>query len=281
MEKARLFAWRLAAALLLCALWAGGVQAIVPVPPLQTRVTDLTNTLSAEQQGVLEARLARFEREKGSQIAVLLLPTTQPETIEQYSIKVVEQWRLGRTKVDDGVLLLLAKDDRALRIEVGYGLEGAIPDVIAKRIIEDIIIPYLRRGDYYGGISAGIDGLMAAITNEPLPLPAAVAGSNQRLDHFLPLLLFLAIAGGALLRLLFGSVTGGLLNGGLVGFFVWLLGAGLAFALLAAFMAFIIGLGGGRGFGGGFGSIRLGGFGGGGFSGGGGGFGGGGASGRW
>ncbi len=282
MKEAGLFR-ALAAGLLLLGLWCGTALAQVPVPPPEARVTDLANTLGADERRALEARLARFEAEKGSQIAVMLVPTTQPETMEQYGIRVAEAWRLGRKGVDDGVLLLLARDDHALRIEVGYGLEGAVPDAIAKRIIEDLIIPHLRRGDYYGGISAGVDGLMAAITHEPLPLPSKPQ-SAQRFDHFLPLLLFVAIAAGALLRSVFGTVPGGLLNGGLIGILVWLLGAGLAFALLAAFMAFVIGLGGGRGFagGGGFGGrMGGGGFGGGGFSGGGGGFGGGGASGRW
>lgn len=273
--------------MLLCLLLPLTAAAEVQVPQLSARVTDLTGTLAAEQKAQLEDKLARFEAEKGSQIAVLLVPTTQPETIEQYGIRVAEQWQLGRKGVDDGALLLLAKDDRALRIEVGYGLEGAIPDAIAKRIIEDIIIPRLRQGDYPGGINAGVDALAAAINRDPLPLPeprkAAPAAEN-----YLPLLLFAAVAGGALLRSLFGTLPGGLLNGGLLGLVVWLLGAGIAFALFVAFMGFVIGLGGGRGHGGrlgggGFGSGGFGGggFGGGGFSGGGGGFGGGGASGRW
>lgn len=286
MKGVGLLARVLAAGLLLIGLCSGMAAADAPVPQLSQRVTDLTGTLTPEQRSQLEAKLARFEAEKGSQIAVLLVPTTQPETIEQYSIRVAEQWKLGRQGVDDGALLLLAKEDRALRIEVGYGLEGAIPDAIAKRIIEDIIIPHLRRGNYFGGIDAGIAALIAAVNQEPLPLPAKPQ-LTQRFDHYLPLLLFIAIAAGALLRTLFGTVPGGLLNGGLIGLLVWLLGAGLAFALFAAFMAFIIGLGGGRGYGGGLGGGGLGGgglgggFGGGGFSGGGGGFGGGGASGRW
>lgn len=273
--------------LLLVCLLPLAAMAEVPVPPLEKRVTDLTNTLTAEQQSALETRLAQFEAQKGSQVAVLLLPTTQPDTIEQYGIRVAEAWKLGRKGVDDGALLLLAKDDRALRIEVGYGLEGAIPDAIAKRIIDDIVVPHLRQGNYYGGISAGVDGLIATINNEPLPLPAPQKKDTD-IENYLPLLLFVALAAGALLRALFGAVPGGLLNGGLIGIIVWLLGAGLAFALFAALMAFAIGLGGGHGQGGrmggnshGGGGFGGGGFGGGGFSGGGGGFGGGGASGNW
>src|SRR5574340_257920 len=141
--------------ILLALLLTGAAQAEVAVPPLATRVTDLTATLDAQQIQTLQARLAAFEAKKGAQLAVLLIPTTQPETIEQFGMRVAEAWKLGRKGVDDGALLLVAKDDRALRIEVGYGLEGALNDATAKRIIAEIITPFFRRGEFYAGIDAG------------------------------------------------------------------------------------------------------------------------------
>ena len=260
-------------------LLAGTAAAEVAIPPLKARVTDLTGTLTAEQQAGLESRLAAFERQKGSQVAVLIVPTTQPETIEQYSIRVAEKWKLGRKGVDDGALLLVAKNDRTLRIEVGYGLEGALPDAIAKRIIEEIILPQFRQGGFHDGLSAGVDSILGVIQGEPLPEPKR-GSSYGGVDQYFPVLFFVAIAAGALLRAVLGNFVGGLVNGGLIGFLVWMLGAGLFFALILAVMAFFMTLGGGRGFRGGYGGGGLS-SGGGGFSGGGGGFGGGGASGRW
>ena len=145
------------------------VSAQVAVPPLRARVTDLTSTLTREQQAGLEQRLAQFEANKGAQIGVLILPTTQPETIEEFAVRVQEQWKLGRKGIDDGVLLVVATEDRTLRIEVGYGLEGVIPDAIAKRIIEEDIVPQFRQGDFYSGISAGVSRVMSLIQGEPLP----------------------------------------------------------------------------------------------------------------
>src|SRR5258705_1147429 len=162
------------AGLLLCFLVvasASWAQDLVPVPALKARVTDLTRTLTPDQSAQLEQKLAAFEARKGSQIAVLIVATTHPETIEQYSIRVAEQWKLGRKGVDDGALLLVAKDDRAVRIEVGYGLEGALPDAIAKRIIEDVIVPRFREGDFGRGISDGVDRILGVIEGEPLPPP--------------------------------------------------------------------------------------------------------------
>lgn len=254
----------------------------VPVPPLSARVTDLTGTLQPEQKAALESRLAAFEQKKGSQIAVLLVPTTQPEAIEQYGIRVAEAWKLGRKGVDDGILVLMATNDRAVRIEVGYGLEGVIPDAIAKRVIEEIMIPYFRTGDVAGGLNAGIERLIGLVDGEPLPPPKQQTASGGSFDKFSPIVFIAAIVIGGLLRAIFGKVLGGVATGGIVGVLVWLLGAGIFFALALAVMAFIFTLGGGRGFhGGGLGGMGGGGFGGGGFGGGGGGFGGGGASGRW
>ncbi|MGK2952442.1 MAG: TPM domain-containing protein, partial [Thiobacillus sp.] len=162
--------------LLLCALSA---WAQVAVPELSRRVTDLTATLSTDQVAALESRLAAFEAQQGSQIAVLILPTTQPEDIAQFGIRVADRWKIGRAKIDDGVILIVAKDDRQLRLEVGYGLEGAIPDAIAKRVIAETITPYFKAGDLYGGIDAGVQQLMRLIEGEPLPSPSATEDSGN------------------------------------------------------------------------------------------------------
>ena len=158
------------------------------MPPLKARVTDLAGTLNAQQAAALEHTLAEFEHRKGAQVAVLLVPTTQPETVEQYAVRVEESWKLGRKGVNDGVLLLVAKNDRKLRIEVGYGLEGVLPDAIAKRIIEEDITPRFKQGDFYGGIRAGSDRIMRVIEGEKLP-PAPIS-SVQFDAGRLPLLIF-------------------------------------------------------------------------------------------
>jgi uncharacterized protein len=256
----------------------------IAVPAITQRVTDLTGTLDSQQQAALESRLAQLEQQGGSQVAVLIVPTTQPEAIEQYSIRVVDQWKLGRKGVDDGILILIAKNDRQMRIEVGYGLEGAIPDAIANRIVDEIMAPHFRQGDFYGGLAAAVDQLARLIEGESLPAPQA--RSQGTWEGALPLILFGGLAVGAILRGIFGNFLGGALNGGLIGAAVWLLGGGLLVALVLAVIAFVITLSGGLGFmhgmgRGGFGGLGGGGFGGGGFSGGGGGFGGGGASGSW
>jgi len=277
-------------------------QGLVAVPQLTARVTDLTGTLAADQSSALEAKLAAFEQSKGSQVVVLIVPTTQPEVIEQYSIRVVDQWKLGRGKVDDGVLLLVALNDRKVRIEVGYGLEGALPDATANRIIQQDIAPAFKRGDYYNGISTGVDRIMRVIEGEPLPEPefSPPAAGIPGMVHLLPFLFIFALVGGSVFRRLFGRVGGALATGGLVSFLTWMLISILGISLFAGVVAFIFalmgGMGGGGpgaggngwysrrhgsgwGYGGGFGG-GLGG--GGGFGGGGGGgFGGGGASGSW
>jgi uncharacterized protein len=264
-------------------LAAGLAIADVPVPALQARVTDLTGTLSPAQQSRLEQVLMEFEARKGSQIAVLIIPTTQPEAIEQYAMRVAETWKLGRKGVDDGVLLLVAKEDRALRIEVGYGLEGVIPDAVAKRVISEIIIPYFKQNDYFGGIEAGVSRLIRLIDGEPLPPPVEKDVSWSGFEDFLPLGFLLVLVGAGLFRMIFGRLLGASIVGGLVGILFWLIVGSLLGALIAGLFAFLFSLGGmrsggfwpgGGGFGGGFGR-------GGGFGGGGGGFGGGGASGRW
>ena len=262
-----------------------GVHAEVAVPPLTARVTDLTGTLAPSQRDTIESQLRAFESRKGSQIAVLIVPTTQPETVEQYSLRVAETWKLGRKGVDDGVLLLIAKDDHELRIEVGYGLEGAIPDAVAKRVISEIIIPFFKQGDFYGGIHAGVNRLVRLIDGEPLPPPQARDNSWAGIQNLLPFAFVAAIIGGGLLRALFGRLVGASIAGGIVAFVFWLIVSSLLASLIGGIAVFLfvlmagvrIGPAGYGGLGGGLG----GGFGGGGFGGGGGGFGGGGASGKW
>lgn len=275
---------------LLALLLAGAAQAEVPqaevaVPPLTQRVTDLTATLDAQQIKTLEARLAAFEAKKGAQLAVLIVPTTQPETIEQFGIRVVEAWKLGRKKVDDGGLLLVAKDDRALRIEVGYGLEGVLNDATAHRIVDEIIVPRFKRGEFYPGIESGMAAMMQVIDGEPLPPPRRSAASGKYdIESLLFIGFGLVVVVGGMLRAMLGRFPAAVLMGGALGGLAWLTVAPLLVALLVGLMAFVFVLlgGGGRGFGGyGGGGFGGGSYGGGGFSGGGGGFGGGGASGRW
>jgi uncharacterized protein len=286
---------RLSLTLLAALFLSGTAWAEVAVPPLTSRVTDQTGTLTAEQVGSLEQTLTAFEARKGSQVAVLIVPTTQPETIEQYSIRVVEQWRLGRKKVDDGALLIIAKNDRTMRIEVGYGLEGALTDVVCARIIREIITPRFRAGDFYGGISDGINRMIGVINGEPLPAPQPVP-LNTSPALFFPVILFAVIVMSQLSRSLFGRFPGALLTGGVTGALSWFLIGLASLAIPIAFVGFlatflggssgsVIGPGSSGRFGGGFGGFGGGGFGGGGggggFGGGGGGFGGGGASGGW
>ena len=270
---------------LLALLLGGAAHAEVAVPPLTQRITDLTSTLDAGQIQTLEIRLSEFEKNKGAQLAVLIVPTTQPETIEQFGIRVVEAWKLGRKNVDDGALLLVAKDDRTLRIEVGYGLEGVLNDATANRIIDEIIVPRFKRGDYYSGIESGLAAMMQVVNGEPLPPPRRAAASGKYDIESLLLIAFGAVVVvGGMLRALLGRFPAAVLMGGALGALAWLTVAPLLVALLVGLMAFVFVLlgGGGRGFGG-FGGGGFGGGygGGGGFSGGGGGFGGGGASGRW
>lgn len=270
----------------LALLFASGAGAAdrVAVPPLKARVTDLTGTLSAGQLAALEGELRAFEQKKGSQIAVLLLPSTQPEAIEQYAMRVAETWKIGRARSDDGVILLIAKNDQRLRIEVGYGLEGAIADVTAKRVIREVIAPHLLANDFYGGIRDGTQTLMKLIDGEALPPPARAQAVNvdDYQSLFVMLLLVVVVAGGVLKAVL-GRLFGSAATGVAAGFIAWVLAGGLLVAAIAGTVAFLMALiGGGRGYSpGGLGGGGWGGGGGGGFGGGGGGFGGGGASGSW
>jgi uncharacterized protein len=280
-------------ALLLC--WAFAAAADVAVPPLSGRVVDQTGTLSGSDIASLTQTLKDFETRKGSQIAVLIVPTTAPETIEQYSIRVAEAWKIGRKKIDDGAILLVAKDDRKLRIEVGYGLEGALTDVTARRIIDEIITPKFRSGDFAGGISAGVDRIISVVDGEPLPAPVQQrqdSGSAlyQLINPFNPFVIIGVLVLGGFLRTILGRLVGSVATGGLIGIVAWFIVGSLVVSLIAGaiaslFTLFSGGLGsGGVGRGGGFvgsGGSFSGSSGGGGFSGGGGSFGGGGASGSW
>jgi len=296
----RAYAPPCARALLLAALalLAWPLAAQQPVPRLTGRVVDTTGTLTTAERAALEQKLAAFERRKGSQIAVLLVKTTEPEALEQYSLRVAEAWQIGRGKVDDGIVFVVAKDDRRMRFEVGYGLEGAVPDALAKRIIAERITPRFAAGDFAGGLNDGVDALIKLIDGEALPPPQAAPRAERGRGNgddgspsFMPWLFILALFIAPVLRRTFGALFGGLMIGGIAGVVVWLLSGVLLLALGVGFVAFMLallgvvggpgrwssggGYWGGRGGFGGFGG------GGGGFSGGGGRFGGGGASGGW
>ncbi len=264
-----------------CSGWAAAGP--VPIPHLEARVTDLTGTLALEQQAQLEAALAAIEQEKGTQVVILLLSSTLPETIEQYGIRLAEAWQIGRKGTDDGVIVIVAKADRAVRIEVGYGLEGAIPDAVAKRIIAEIVTPRFKEGDFFGGLQGATAALGKIIGGEALPAPVAATNNAASASDLQIFILFALTVAARWARTLFG-LMGSLLAAGVAGglafmiFGTWL-AAGVA-ALAVFVMSFARAGGGGSGWhtgGGGF----SGGGGSGGFSGGGGGFGGGGASGRW
>jgi uncharacterized protein len=272
----------LLAAAVFAASLAAAATAEVAVPPLTARVTDQTGTLSGEQAAALEQKMQALETAKGSQLAVLMVPTTGDETIEQFSLRVVEKWKLGRKKVDDGALLIVAKNDRAMRIEVGYGLEGALNDATCKRIIAEIITPYFRAGDYYGGVSAGIDQMIRVVEGEPLPEAAPRTGrGGGSFDGIGPVFFIVVIALGGMLRALLGRLPAAILTGAGVAAIAWFILGAVSLALVAGAIAFVFTLaGGGMGRGGGWYGGGSGGSGSGGFSGGGS-FGGGGASGRW
>jgi len=286
-------------ALLLC--WASAALALVAVPPLTGRVVDQTGTLSAADIDSLTQTLKDLETRKGSQIAVLIVPTTDGEAIEPFSLRVAEAWKIGRKKVDDGALLVIAKNDRRLRIEVGYGLEGALTDVTTKRIIDEDITPKFKAGDFGGGVAAGVDKIVRIVNGEKLPEPAPPhwqdSGSFNPEDLFNPFLLIPAIFFGGLLRGMLGRLLGSVTAGALTAMIAWfLVGSVVAAVVVGAIASFVVlisdgfasGGPGRRGSAGGWsggsgGSWSSGGSSGssGGFSGGGGSFGGGGSSGSW
>jgi len=284
-----------AIALSLAALAADGDPQ--PIPPLKAHVTDLTGTLDAQQQQQLEGELTALEQSKGSQLGVLIVPTTQPEDIAQYGIRVGDAWKLGRKGTDDGVILIVAKNDRRVRIEVGRGLEGAVPDAAVSRIIREYITPKFRTGDFFGGIHDATDALTKLIQGEPLPPPLTDENKSSSGDGDPFNAAIFAVFAILFARSLFGGLSAppragltGLVGGGAA----WLLSGGiLPLAVGLGVVGLVLGLlgGGGGGFanrggwggfpGGGFGGGGFGGGGGGGCSGGGGSFGGGGASGSW
>ena len=222
-------------------------SAEVPVPPLKTRVTDLAGVLSVAQRDAIERTLADFESRKGSQIAVLIVPTTKPEEIAQYGIRVAEAWKLGRKGVDDGVLLLVAKNDRKVRIEVGRGLEGAIPDAVAKRIVAEIVTPRFKQGDFEGGIREGVDRIVKVIEGEPLPSPRRVSaptgrGAGPDWLFWAIFLIPVLLVGASIARALLGRFAGGVVAGGLAGVIVGLIAGSCLLALLVGFVAFLLAL---------------------------------------
>jgi uncharacterized protein len=279
--------------------WDSKSDSLVAIPALTARVTDQTGTLSAPERAKLEDRLAQYERDTGNQLVVLIVPSTAPEPIEAYSIRVAEAWKIGRKGADNGVVFVIAKNDRKMRIEVGYGLEGMLTDVQSRRIIGDVVAPYFQRNRFAEGIEAGVDRIIAITSQGGTAQPQrasgrGVQGGTDPGTWLLILLIVVPVLGG-ILRRIFGRLTGSALGGGIVGAGAWFVAGSLAIAMVAGIVGFLvmlmIGLGpslgrrggmyiptGGWG-GGGFG--RGGGFGGGGFSGGGGSFGGGGASGGW
>ncbi len=271
--------------------WDAPRDGLQPVPPLQARVTDLTGTLSASERQALDAKLADWEARTTNQLAILIVPTTKPEAIEGYSIRVAEAWKLGQKGKDNGAILLVAKDDKQMRIEVGYGLEGVLTDITSHRIITETIAPQFSKGQFAAGLEAGVDRIISVVS-EGKPLPQAAPSRRAPVHGFdigtLALILLVAVpAIGAVLRGILGNVGGSVAGAGVVGAAAWLFAGSVLVSIIAAIVAFIV-IGfsafGGRGGpgmwipGGGGGG---GGFGGGGFSGGGGGFGGGGASGGW
>jgi uncharacterized protein len=295
--------WGLLAAgwLALLAALGAGAQDLMPVPPLEGRVIDRTGTLDGRQREAMEQHLANVERELGTQIVVLMVASTQPEDIAAFAQRVADQWKIGRRDVGDGLLIVVARGDRRVRIEVAKALEGAVPDLAARQIITETITPAFKRDDYAGGLNAAIDRLAARIKPEGLPAPGAQRGASGRGSGFdweeLAVFFFIAVPiAGAVLTGMLGRKLGALATGGAAGALAWWFSASLLIAGLAGVIALIMvgvfGFGsagrgrsggppiiwGGGGGGGGWGS----GGGGGGFSSGGGGdFGGGGASGSW
>jgi uncharacterized protein len=305
---AALFLWAVA-------LIGAQAQGLLPVPALDARVIDQTGTLSEAQRQALDAKLKAFEQKKGSQIVVLMVATTQPEDIASFANRVGNAWKIGRKQVGDGILVVVAKNDRKMRIEVAKTLEGAVPDLAAAHIIDEVMKPRFRQNDFAGGLDAAADQLIARVNGEALPeadVRSGDFGEGARGDkgfdwQDLAIFLFVAVlVGGPIARRIFGKIPGSLAMGGLTGAAVMVLTSSIVVAVLAGLGALLFtllsmafGAGTGRrggglgglagGLGGGLGGLGGGGgwsggssSGGGGFSSGGGGdFGGGGASGDW
>ncbi|HVF63859.1 MAG TPA: TPM domain-containing protein [Casimicrobiaceae bacterium] len=281
--------------------WDSGSGQLAPIPPLQARITDQTGTLADAERQALEQKIAAWESATGNQLAILLVPSTQPEPIEAYAIRVAEAWKIGRKGQDNGVVLVVAKNDRRIRIEVGYGFEGMLTDATSRRIIDESISPAFRQNQFAGGLNAGVDRIIDVIAKgEPLPAQKSRTASRGRVgfsfDTLLILLFVVLPIAGGVLRRLFGKVGGSTVGAGAVGVGAWWLAGsiliGVTAAMIAWFVLLLFGMGGSglarsgrRGSSGGGPWIGGGGGGwsggGGGFSGGGGSFGGGGASGGW
>ena len=291
----------LARALVLLAVWMaicvhaaeGDPQ---PIPKLDKRVMDLTATLSAADESRIAARLKEFEAQKGAQIAVLIVGTTQPEAIFDYALRVAEAWKLGRKGVDDGVLFVVAKNDRKIQILTGPGLQGTLTDAMSKRIIGEIVGPKFRAGDFAGGIEQGVEKMIGVLQGEALPAPPQkrIAAKSVNYEGFLILGFIAALVIGPLLRALAGRFVGASATGAATGAAAWWLAGGMVFPVIAGVIIFFVVLmmgamnfSRGRGGGwssGGFSGGSSGGWSGGSsdsFSGGGGSFDGGGASGDW
>src|SRR5436190_4897380 len=212
--------------------WETGSDGLAPIPPLHARVTDLTNTLSASDQQALEAKLAAWERDTGNQMVVLIVPSTKPEPIEAYSIRVAEAWKIGRKGQDNGVLFLIAKDDRKLRLEVGYGLEGVLTDATSRRIIAETVTPLFRQNQFAAGINAGVERVVSVV-GKGEPLPAAAPAKSQRrgtggfdFNFLIFLLVIVPVIGGVLSRI-FGKVLGSTIGGGVIGTAAWFIAGSL------------------------------------------------------
>ena len=281
---------------LLGGLPAGPALAVQAVPALSARVIDQTGTLRAEQLRALEAKLQAFEQAKGTQIVVLMVPTTAPEDIVDYTQRVGDAWKIGRKDVGDGLLVVIAKSDRTLRIATSKTLEGAVPDLAARQVIDRAMTPRFREGDFAGGIEAGLDQLMALVRGEKLPEPQAAGQPTSDGSGWVGLLalcFFVIPPLARLLGLLIGRKAAALLTGAGVGALAWLISASVLIGVGAALMAGLFALAsslavlrrtawGGHGSSGGWAMGSGSGGSHGGFrSGGGGNFGGGGASGRW
>jgi len=264
-------------------------NAQIAIPKLEARVNDLTGTLTIEEKAQLENQLSEFEQKKGSQIGVLIVPSTEGEAIETFGIRVAEAWKLGRKGVDDGAILIIAKNDRRLRIEVGYGLEGVLNDATCKRIISEIITPYFKSSDYFQGILNGISAMIRLVEGEQLPEVQTATHGSSGIEGLIVPGIFIILILSTVLKSTLGDIQAAGIMSGLSFFVLILAAAGFLVALFVALLVFIFvffseinGRGvsnssrSGSGFFGGGGS-----FGGGGFSGGGGSFGGGGASGSW
>ena len=292
----------LAALALVLLVVALGARAETPVPKMTARVTDQTGSLTAAERDRLEEKLRAFEQAKGSQVAVLLVASIGTEVIEDFAGRVTDEWKLGRKSVDDGVLFVVAKQERKMRIHTGRGVQGTLTDALSRRIIAELVAPRFRTGDFAGGIEAGVDAIIKAIEGEALPLPAPKKASGKvdtvsSYSNFIWIAFFAVPVVAMVLRSIVGRAAGAGLTSGITGIAAWFVFGSLAFGLVAAVAAFAFTLVGGSGIGrgvnrgggyipGGFGGGSWGGGGGfgggdGGFSGGGGGFDGGGSSGSW